>query len=89
MVTLAGAATLAHGLQAVAAAGAPGVLSMVASNGTGGTERMAQRDGAAGGVTLAGSAPVSASQAITTGANASLISTVSMSSIDSPVLSRA
>ncbi len=41
------------------------------------------------GLTLAGSALVSFSQAITTGANASLISTVSMSSIDRPVFSSA
>ncbi|COV29763.1 Uncharacterised protein [Mycobacterium tuberculosis] len=41
------------------------------------------------GLTFAGSALISLSQAITTGANASLISTVSMSSMASPVLSSA
>ena len=41
------------------------------------------------GLTLAGSAPVSLIQASTTGAKASLISTMSISSIDRPVLSNA
>src|SRR6516164_7834641 len=79
-------AAFTHGLQPVPA---PGTLQFVQQRGhqpsAGAADRMAEGDGSAVGVDPLRSASSSASHASTTGANASLISMASKSSIDMPV----